>query len=58
MTKNLISAAMIVVGVGLAVFAFSDYAPAASGEFAGWSNSCRYMMTVGAMLATGGKLLS
>jgi hypothetical protein len=53
-----ISAVMIIVGVGLLVFAFSDYSPAGSGEFAGWSNSCRYMMTIGAMLATSGRLLS
>jgi len=57
MTKRIVSCAMIVLGVGLAVFAFSDYTPAANGEFAGWSDSCRYAMTFGAMLATGGKLL-
>ena len=45
---------MIVVGVGLLVLGFSDYVPAGSGEFAGWSESCRYVMTVGAMLAVGG----
>jgi hypothetical protein len=57
MNKKLISTAMILVGVGLAVFAFSDYTPPSDGSFAGWSDSCRYAMTVGAMLVTGGKLL-
>jgi hypothetical protein len=56
--QKTISALMIIVGVGLLVFAFSDYSPAGSGQFAGWSNSCRYMMTLGAMLATSGRLLS
>ena len=56
--KRMIPSAMIVIGVGLAVFAFSDYTPMANGQFAGWSDSCRYAMTIGAMLATGGKLLS
>jgi hypothetical protein len=56
--NKIISTVMIVVGVGLVVFAFSDYVPAGSGEFAGWSESCRYVMTAGAMLATGGRLLS
>ncbi len=52
--KKAISSSMIVVGVGLVVLGFSDYVPAGSGEFAGWSESCRYVMTVGAMLAVGG----
>jgi hypothetical protein len=45
---------MIVVGVGLLVLGFSDYVPAGAGEIAGWSESCRYVMTAGAMLAVGG----
>jgi hypothetical protein len=52
--KSPISSVMIVVGVGLLVLGFSDYVPAGSGEPAGWSESCRYAMTVGAMLAIGG----
>jgi hypothetical protein len=56
--QKTVSAGMIIVGVGLVVFAFSDYSPAGAGQFAGWSNSCRYMMTLGAMLATSGRLLS
>jgi hypothetical protein len=48
---------MMIVGIGLVVFAFSDYAPAGSDQFAGWSDACRYVMTAGAMLATGGRLL-
>jgi len=51
-----ISAVMIILGVGAMVFALSDYTPA--GEYAGWSLSCRWVMTAGAMLATGGRLLS
>jgi len=47
---------MMVPGVGLMVFAASDYVP--SGDYAGWSESCRYVMTIGAMLATSGRLLS
>ena len=53
-----IAISMTVVGVGLMVWAGSDYVPAGSGDFAGWSESCRYVMTAGAMLATGGRLLS
>ena len=49
--KNRVSFAMIVVGVGLVVLGFSDYVPAGTGDYAGWSESCRYVMTVGAMLA-------
>jgi hypothetical protein len=45
---------MVVVGVGLVVLGFSDYVPAGAGEFAGWSESCRYVMTAGAMLAVAG----
>jgi len=52
--KKAISFAMVVVGVGLAVMGLSDYVPAGSGEFAGWSDSCRYCMTIGSMLAVGG----
>ena len=55
---KIIPAVMIVVGVRLLVFGLSDYTPAGSGPFAGWPESCRYVMTVGAMLATGGRLLS
>ena len=57
MTKVL-SSAMVVVGVGLLVLGFSDYVPAGSGDFAGWSDGCRYVMTVGAMLAVAGVRLS
>jgi hypothetical protein len=53
-----IAISMTVVGVGLMVWAGSDYVPGGSGDFAGWSESCRYVMTAGAMLATGGRLLS
>ena len=56
--NRIVSAAMIVVGVGLAVYAFSDFSPATGGEFGGWSESCRYVMTLGSMLAAGGKLIS
>ena len=55
---RIVSFAMIVMGVGLFVFAFSDYSPSGAGQFAGWSESCRYVMTLGAILATGGKLLA
>ena len=54
---KLISAGMIVAGIELAVYAFSDYAPGSAGDVAGWSDSCRYVMTFGA-IATGGKFLS
>ena len=57
MKKTAVSALMTVFGVGLMVWAGSDYVPGGSGEFAGWSESCRYVMTAGAMLATGGRLL-
>jgi hypothetical protein len=57
MLIKILSAVMIVVGVGAMVFAFSDYTPGGAGDFAGWPLSCRYMMTAGAMLATGGRLL-
>ena len=53
-----LSAAMMVLGVGAMVFGFSHYTPAGTGDYAGWSDSCRYIMTAGAMLATGGRLLS
>jgi hypothetical protein len=52
--KRVISSAMMVVGVGLLMLGFSDYVPAGTGELAGWSDACRYAMTVGAMLAVGG----
>lgn len=52
--RKAISSVMIVVGVGLLVLGFSDYVPAGTGEYAGWSESCRYVMTAGAMLAAGG----
>ena len=52
--KKVVSSAMIVVGVGLLVLGFSDYVPAGSGDFGGWSDSCRYVMTVGAMLTVAG----
>jgi hypothetical protein len=55
--KKSVASAMMLLGVGLLVFAFSDYTPATGGEFAGWSDTCRYAMTFGAMIATGGKLL-
>ena len=50
--KKIMSFAMIVVGVGLVVIGFSAYVPA--GEVGGWSESCRYTMAAGAMLAVGG----
>jgi hypothetical protein len=53
-----ISFLMIVGGIGLFVFGLSDYVPAGSGDPGGWSDSCRYVMTAGAMLAASGKLLS
>jgi hypothetical protein len=56
MIKN-IAAVMTVLGVGLMVFAISDYVPAGTGDVAGWSESCRYVMTAGAMLATSGRLM-
>lgn len=56
-TKKTIASIMMVLGVGMVVLAFSHYTPASGGEFAGWPESCRYLMTVGAMLAVGGKLL-
>ena len=56
-TKKIIAPVMILLGVAMVVFAFSDYTPASGGDFAGWSQSCRYMMTLGAVLVTGGKLL-
>ena len=55
--KQWISFAMVVAGVGLAVLGFADYVPAGSGNFAGWSESCRNCMIVGAMLAVGGSRL-
>ena len=52
--KKTISFAMLVVGVGLLMLGFSNYAPGGAGDFGGWSQSCRYFMTAGAMLAVGG----
>ena len=52
--KQTVSLVMVVVGVGLLVLGVSDYVPAGAGEFAGSSESCRYVMTAGAMLAVGG----
>jgi hypothetical protein len=57
MNKKTVAAIATVLGVGLMVFAVSNYVPGA-GEFAGWSESCRYIMTVGAMLATSGRLMA
>ena len=54
--NRIAAAAMIVVGVGLMVWAASAFVP--SGDYSGWSESCRYIMTAGAMLAAGGRLLS
>jgi hypothetical protein len=51
--KKGISLAMVVVGAGLLALGFSDYVPG-TGEFAGWSESCRYVMTAGAMMTAGG----
>jgi hypothetical protein len=45
---------MVVLGVGIFVFGCSSYTPGGSGDFAGWSESCRYTMVLGAMLAVGG----
>ena len=53
--KKSIASGMILIGVGLLVFAFSDYTPATTGAFAGLSDGCRYVMTLGAMIATGGR---
>jgi len=55
--QKALSAVMVVIGVGLLMFGFSDYVPGGS-EVAGWSESCRDVMTAGAMLATTGRLLS
>ena len=52
--KKAIPFAMVVIGVGSFVLGFSNYVPSGSGDFAGWSESCRYTMAVGAMLAVGG----
>jgi hypothetical protein len=52
--KQAVSLATVVVGVGLLVRRVSDYVPAGAREFAGSSESCRYVMTAGAMLAVGG----
>lgn len=56
-TKKITASVMVLLGVAMVVFAFSDYTPVSGGEFSGWSQSCRYMMTLGAVLVTGGKLL-
>ena len=52
--KKVLSSSMVVVGAGVLVLGFSDYVPAGAGDFAGWSDNCRYAMTVGAMLAVAG----
>ena len=39
--QKTVSAVMLVIGVGLMMFGFSDYVPGGS-EVAGWSESCRY----------------
>jgi len=52
--KKAISLAMIVLGVGMVMFGFSDYVPGSAGDAGGWSESCRMVMTAGAMLAAGG----
>jgi len=56
-TKKIAASIMVLLGVGMVALAFSHYTPAGGGELGGWPESCRYMMTVGAMLAAGGKLL-
>ena len=58
--RKTVSAVMLVIGVGLMMFGFSNYSNYVPGgsEVAGWSESCRYVMTPGAMLATTGRLLS
>jgi hypothetical protein len=55
--QKTLPAVMLAIGVGLMMFGFSDYVPGGS-EVGGWSESCRYVMTAGAMLATTGRLLS
>jgi hypothetical protein len=55
--KKIIASVMVVLGVGMVVLAFSHYTPANGSDSAGWPDSCRYLMTAGAMLAAGGKLL-
>lgn len=55
--KKIAASAMIVLGVGMVALAFSHYTPVNGGDIAGWPESCRYLMTVGAMLAAAGKLL-
>jgi hypothetical protein len=52
--KKSISFAMVVLGVGVFVFGCSAYVPAGAGDFVGWSESCRYTMVIGAMMAVGG----
>jgi hypothetical protein len=52
--KHGISFAMTAIGVGLLVLGVSVYVPAGSGEFAGWSPSCQWCMTIGSMLAVAG----
>ena len=56
-TKKTIAGGMLVLGIGMVVLAFSHYTPAGGGETAGWVESCRWMMAVGAMIAMAGKLL-
>ncbi len=52
--RNALQFVMIVTGVGLLVLGATDYTPPGTADFAGWSDSCRYVMTIGAMLAVGG----
>ena len=58
MNKRAVAATTTVIGVGLVVFAVSDYVAGGAGDFGGWSESCRYVMTVGAMFATSGRLIA
>jgi hypothetical protein len=58
MNKRAVAATMTVIGVGLVVFAVSDYVSGGAGYLGGWSEGCRYVMTVGAMLATSGRLMA
>jgi hypothetical protein len=52
--KRALSSAMVIVGVGMVMLGFSHYVPAGAEDYGGWSDSCRYVMTAGAMLAAGG----
>ena len=52
--KKAVPSLMVVIGVGLLGLGFTDYVPAGTGDFSGRSESCRYTMAAGAMLAVGG----